>query len=717
MSRFGTVNLLRRAATAVTASALIAGILLAAPAPAAAVTLSTAKDITALVLSNGTLRNAGDTAAATFSKSVFEYSIRTVKSSIVLSPTVSAKADWECTSDCIVTGLTAGETDDVTITVTAEDSSDQDYVFHIKALSNVATLDGIALEHSIPLSPAFNSAVTAYTASTGSTTLDVTPDTHQADATYSCKVGSAAAVANCQDLALTTVGSNSIVITVTASDGVTTGKYTVVVTRVATTNAEILSIPFDVGGLLTAASTDSVFGRVTFSSSTTEYDFTTTASALNLDAVLKNEGGSYICKVNGTTVDCNNDEILPTGSAKVLTVIVTPESAGTDKTYTFNIKKFTRTLDGGITEALTTGQTSNKIAVGKTLTSTTALTDFDGSAVAIWRQWYRCDTDVNGAINLVLGTPDVINPIPDDCTLRANMTAATYTTTAADSGKFIMVAVIGQPGSMTVFSDGVEVIGTPGLKVSTTVPTPDDVSILNASIGSEIALENVATSDFTNISSAGQISYVWYRCTSAATSASTGATVSKPTNCTVITGATDDAYTPVSTTEVQDAGFYIRAKVTLNNGASTKFAVLTRTTNLVYGPAVNTTAPAAPAAPSLTNSAPTKTITAKTGTWKGNPAVTTSSTYTYEWYMCERQVLDAADVPAETYRDKWTGETRTNCQILGGQIEATLVVNGDLCGQYLMVGVAVDNTDTRGRGSNSAMKYSASSASPVGCSF
>ena len=236
MSRFGSMNVLRRAATAVIASALISGIFLAVPRPAAA--LSTAKDITALALSNGALRNAGDTAAATFSKSVFEYSIRTVKSSIVLSPTVSAKADWECTDDCIITGLTPGATEDVTITVTAEDDSDQDYVFHIVALSNVATLDDIALEHDIPLSPTFDSAVLAYTASTGSTTLDVNPDTHQADATYSCKVGSAAAVADCQDLALN-LGSNSVVITVTASDGTTTKKYTVVVTRVEIGRAHV----------------------------------------------------------------------------------------------------------------------------------------------------------------------------------------------------------------------------------------------------------------------------------------------------------------------------------------------------------------------------------------------------------------------------------------------------------------------------------------------
>ena len=318
---------------------------------------------------------------------------------------------------------------------------------------------------------------------------------------------------------------------------------------------------------------------------------------------------------------------------------------------------------------------------------------------------------VDGAINLVTGAPDVVTPIPDDCTLRANMTTSTYTTTAADAGKFIMVAVIGQPGSMMIFSDGVQVVGVPSLKVSTTVPTPDDVSILNAAIGSEIALENVATSDFNNISSSDQISYVWYRCTSAATSATTGALVAKPTNCVVITGATDDAYTPQSNADVQDAGFYIRARVTLNSGAATKFMVLTRTTNLLYGPAVNTNPPVAPAAPSLTNSLPSKTVTAKTGTWKGNPVVTTDSTYTYEWYMCARPVLLAADEPALTYVDRWTGDTRTNCEILGGQIEATLEVNGDLCGQYLMVGVAVDNSDLRGRGGPSAMKYSATSRS------
>jgi len=715
MSRFGTMNLLRRAATAVAASALIAGILLAAPAPAAAVTVSSAKDITALVLSNGTLRNAGDTAAASFSKSVFEYSIRTVKSSIVLSPTVSSKADWECTDDCVITSLAAGDPDyDVTITVTAEDDSEQDYVFHIVALSNVATLDGIALEHSIALSPVFNSAVTAYTASTGSTTLDVNPDTTQADATFSCKVGSATAVANCQDLALPTVGANSIVITVTASDGTTTMKYTVAVTRVATTNAEILGLSVDVGGLLDPSSNDTTFNKLSFSSTVITYDLTTTATNLNVVVTTKNEDSTVVCKVNNVTKNCTGDAIQPSAGGNTLTVIVTPETGGVTKTYTFNMTKYTRTFTPS--KATTSGQTGGgTILVGGTLTATDLVSNFSATALAIWRQWYRCDSDPTGSKNMVS------NPIPANCVARTGFTTNTYATAPADAGKFIMVAVIGQPGSVTAYSDGVEVIGAPGLKVSTTVPTPDDVNILNASVGTEISLDNVSTSNFTYISSAGQISYVWYRCTSAATTATTGTSVSKPSSCKVIAGANDDAYTPESSSDVQDAGFYIRAKVTLNNGASSNFVVLTRTTNLLYGPAVNTAAPSAPSAPSLTISSPSKIITAGKGTWKGNPAVvTTTATYTYEWYTCVSAVSDAADEPALTSYNKWTHSYDVNCSLISGHLTDTdgqFVVDSDLCGYYLMVGVAVDNSDARGRGDTSAMKYSASSSSPVSCSF
>jgi hypothetical protein len=134
--------------------------------------------------------------------------------------------------DAIVVGA---QYEDGSITSTVGSSNNEAssagavYVFRI--LSTDASLSGLALSGGT-LTPAFVSSTTSYAASVANAiaSVVVTPTTNDASATYT--VSNAAGVCAADACALD-VGDNTITITVTAEDDVSTQNYTVVVTRAA----------------------------------------------------------------------------------------------------------------------------------------------------------------------------------------------------------------------------------------------------------------------------------------------------------------------------------------------------------------------------------------------------------------------------------------------------------------------------------------------------
>ncbi len=734
MLRSQAVSMFRQAAVILSTSVFAAGLLLATPGAISAAT-STEKKVTALTYTTPTtklqLRNAADTANATFSSGAGtdvagtdSYTIRLYHSAISLIPTVSSKATWSCAisgdgtkvdSDCSVSGLVGGDETTIVLTVTAEDESTNDYTFTVDTYATDATLSDLVINNGT-LAPTFNAGVTSYSATTGQATIDIDPTANSGTATVVCKKGSST-YTNCDgDLA---VGSNAIVITVTAADGLTKKTYTVSITRVADTNNEIMSLSLSHGGLLTAGSTSSSFTRTNFSPTTVDYDLTSNDKDVDITVDLKNEDGTFDCadtNLASSSPDADNASgdtctfDLTGANADTgftITITVDPEGvAGTNKVYTFTVRLHATVVSDEIPALTPAGST---VAVGKSITfdptAATLAGDFTNETRVMY-QWYLCADDV------ALGVEDP-DTVPADCVAKTSAVAATYTASSSDIGKHVIGALIGQPGSVLAYSASKEVVGAPGLKNSSTPPAPTEAGLVGAEIGSSISLENITTGDFTGITNVGsQVDFQWYRCTSAATSALTAASLTTPTGCSKISGATTSSYTPATSLVAasNDSGKFLRARLILSPSAGAEYMIYTRTTNKVYGPAVATGGPSAPAAP--TTLVDTKTLTANNGSWSGTPALdtTVATNYSYQWFACGAVVSLASNTDPSTVNDR---RGNPKCEAIPGEVSKTFVVTNEWCGKYLLVGVQVDNTDFRFKGGTSDMRYSATSSSAV----
>ena len=751
MSLFGTMNLLRRAATAVAASALVAGILLAGPAPASAVVVESSADLMTSVAyttptSQFELWNEADTAKTTFvqgdgnddaatSSPYFNdiYTIHLFHSAISLIPTVSSKATWSCSvssdgsasdDDCSAYDLIGGESAQIVVTVEAENGDINEYTFNIDAYATDATLTALAVDttatQALVLSPAFNAAVTSYTATTGKPDVDIDP-TAATGATFECKKGSYVLTA-CDFSGvgsdILAVGSNTISILVTAEDGKTKKTYTVTITRVVDTNNEILSIDLSWGGLLTAASTNSSSVRTQFSPTVMAYDLTSNDDNVDMTVYLKNEDGTFDCEDVGLS-ESSNDLDNASGatcafdltgagadSGYTIKITVDPEgAAGTNKEYVFTVRLSTVAAAGPIPTLLPTS-----LVVGDSVSFNGTVGNLFTGESSVQYQWYLCTLAVTPGSY----TSGYI-PRNKGCVAKSGAIQSTYTVVASDAGKHLLGALIGQPGNVLEYSASKPVAGAPGLANSAKPPAPTETGLVGAEIGQAVDLENIDLADFTGVTDiATQVQFQWYRCTGAATTATTGASLTTPSGCTKISGAQDDSYVPDTSllAATNDAGKYLRARLILSVGR-TDYMVYTRTTNLVFGPPTSASAPGKPSAPSsLTILKDTADVTASNGTWTANPALdtTVAENFTYQWYTCRQAIANAPEVDPTTL---FTKRGAQNCEEIPGAVSKVLTVTLEWCGKYLLVGVVADNTDFRNKGGSSDMRWSPTSASAI----
>ena len=752
MRSSNVVQKLRRAAVVVSTAILAGGVLLAAPQNVQAVE-SSADLITSIAYTTPTtqfaLRNEADDKAATFvsgdgndvaalTTPFFNdiYTLRLYHTAISLIPTVSAKAEWSCAvsgdgtgvdADCSVSGLTGGDEATIVITVTAENDDTNDYTFNVDAYGIDATLSDLTIDNGT-LTPAFNSGVFSYTAITGASTIDIDPTENDGNIVVDNDVTTHGDVICKKSSVLFTdcdgalaVGSNTIVVTVTAENGVAKQTYTVTVTRVAETDNTIMALSLSHGGLLTSASTATSFTRTKFSSTVVAYDLTSDDTAVTVTVDLKNEDGTFDCTdtglpsgsdlANASGSSCTFDltGVITDGSS--FTITVHPESGATTKAYVFAARLFT-TVTSDETPVLTPAGAT--VVVGQSITfdptGAALVNDFTGETRVMY-QWYLCDsTVVSGAED-----PDTV---PAGCVEKASAVGATYTPGSSDVGKHLIGALIAQPGSVLAYSASKEVTGSAGVKHASVPPVPEEAALAGAEIEEEIVLDNITLGDFTGITDvATQVGFKWYRCTAAATAAVMGTSVSTPTGCSRISGATDDSYSPALDADplLSDAAKYIRARLLIDTGTGSKYTVFTRTTSKVAGPAVNTAPPGAPKAPTLTPTLDTKDVIATNGTWSGfpTPVTTVAENYSYQWYACNREVvreqLDMVARPDEILNK----DSTPRCYEIG-EVSKTLTATTEFCAAYLLVGVAIDNTDFRGMGGTSEFSYSLTSASLVG---
>lgn len=758
MSRFGSKQLFRRVGTAIIATALSVGSLLVAPTPASAAG-STARLITTLNYSrtsneveflnwagtasksfaSGAGRDSGDTG---YGANEDDYRIKLYSSAISLLPTVSDLATWSCSiakdtdannsaaktdgaGHCSITGLENGDIYVITLTVTAEDPSyDNEYNFKVVAISTGATLSDISLSNGdATLSPDFSTSVTDYTAYTGKTTTKIYYVKGDSGSTVTCDAGTLGSDGdgNYCDVDLAGGEDTDVTLRVTPANGGTATDYNVTVTQIEDSNNEIASIALSHGGLLTVDSTDTDFVRANFSPTVDEYDLTSNSDSISVTVTLKDEDARFSCTAGAGLGDFTNQSKTDNdpgqdtcaldltgadgGPTDWIEIEVFPSNGATGaedtKVYTFYPWYFSgKTSD--LEPAVSPSSDSVRVGTVLSLGNPDDLVGPNFSNVTrVMFQWYLCDTDEAEAED-----PDTV---PADCVVKPLSIGSTYRTTTTDAGKFVLGALIGQPGSVLAYANATEVLGQPGLIDPTNPPAPSEVvGLAEAKVGTSVTLTNYNPIGdyFTN--TASRI-YQWYRCTTESKTASVGLTVATPRNCAKISGATSPSYTPVTSTTatLNDVGKYIRARLILRSGGGQEYVVFTRTTNKVFGPAVVTTAPSAPTAPTLTAAAPSKSITAAKGSWSGYPTLNAKSTYSYSWYYCNRRVATA---PTSEPINLINGQPR--CTKISGASSSTLTVTTEYKGKYLLVGVRVNNS-YNGQGALSAWAYSASSSTAV----
>jgi hypothetical protein len=230
------------------------------------------------------------------------------------------------------------------------------------------------------------------------------------------------------------------------------------------------------------------------------------------------------------------------------------------------------------------------------------------------------------------------------------------------------------------------IAAVPGL---TSAPVPDNgASNLDGVSGDAFAIiDNVWTGS-------PDLSYRWYRCTGLATAATALSTrMSVPSGCKVIrvenvNGARTNEYT----SDVEDdAGVYLRVRVTASSDAGTRYVFSRSTTKLEFQPK-NVSVPKVSGSARVDRS-----IKASVGKWTAYDGDSTI-TYAYQWFACLNEVDEAsATAPAGG----------AGCEDIADGDEATYVVTEADQGSYLLVRVTASNDN------GVTNYYSASTSSTV----
>ena len=160
----------------------------------------------------------------------------------------------------------------------------------------------------------------------------------------------------------------------------------------------------------------------------------------------------------------------------------------------------------------------------------------------------------------------------------------------------------------------------------------------------------------------------WYRCTKAGAAVDQYTSVSVPSGCSAISGATELTYTPTTA----DKGKFLRMRSggTGDGGQLFSFSKATA----VIGTAPVSTASAPPTVGGVLKVG--RTLTAAKGTWTGTP----TPTYAYQWYRCTATGVAAATVPV-------------TCTVIAGATKSTYkLLTADKTSGYVRVKVTATST-------------------------
>ena len=292
--------------------------------------------LSALAVSAGSLSPA-------FESGVLNYTVSTshAVASITLTPTAAHSAAGITVAGAAVTSgeastaqnLQVGE-NRIEIVVTAQDKTTSTYVVAVtRARSPDATLRALSLSAGT-LVPEFSPSIGTYTADVpnSAANVTVTPTTNHPDATVTV-AGTTVTSGTASAAQSLTVGENTIVVAVTAHDGVATKDYTLRITRapfVASSDANLSALSISPGSI-----------AETFAANTLAYTAALENSAEDVRVTPTVNDANASVTVDGNSVDSGeaSDPIaLVANVPKAIPIVVTAQDAGT-KTYTLTVTR------------------------------------------------------------------------------------------------------------------------------------------------------------------------------------------------------------------------------------------------------------------------------------------------------------------------------------------------------------------------------------------
>ena len=290
--------------------------------------LSDNADLGGLTISSGTLSpqfsSSDITYTASVDNSVTQVTVTPTASDSSATITVNGNTVTSGTGH-IVTGLTVGEPNTVTVIVTAQDSTTKTYIITLTraALSDNADLGGLTIS-SGTLSPQFSSSDITYTASVDNsvTQVTVTPTASDSSATITVNGNTVTSGTGHIVTGLIAGEPNTVTVIVTAQDS-TTKTYIITLTRAAS-----LSGNADLGGLTISSGTLSP----QFSSSDITYTASVDNSVTQVTVTPTASDSSATITVNDNTVTSGTGHIvigLTVGEPNTVTVIVTAQDSTT----------------------------------------------------------------------------------------------------------------------------------------------------------------------------------------------------------------------------------------------------------------------------------------------------------------------------------------------------------------------------------------------------
>jgi hypothetical protein len=361
-------------------------------------------NLTAISLSSGTLN-------PTFTSQTTSYTVNVDNSvsQITVTPTMA-----DPTATVLVNGVSAATpvslivgSNTITIEVTAQSGAVQKYIIVVnRTASDDCDLSVISIS-SGTLSPDFTPQTTNYTVNVDNSVTQITVTPTAADTTATVMVNGVSAATPVSLV----VGSNTIIITVTAQSGAVQ-KYIIVVNRTASDNRDLTAISLSSGAL-----------NPTFTPQTTKYTLNVDNSVSQITVTPTVTDPTATVMVNG--VSAATPVSLIVGS-NMITITVTAQSGAT-QTYTIFVTR--------------AGSINNNVLSGLSISSGTL-------SPAFTPQTTSYTVNVDNSITQIIVTPTAANT---NATVLVNGVSAAMPVYLNSEITPITITVTSQSGSIQIY--------------------------------------------------------------------------------------------------------------------------------------------------------------------------------------------------------------------------------------------------------------------------